>query len=169
MRRTPKILEAQEPARGPLSPCQVWRGSDYTRHQSDQKVEFFVCVSVHCCLVCLSVMRLQVSEVVRPISPVKRWSTETILIPLDRGSFVLYMVLNFLRLLPTGNTRNYRSSKQQNWGFSPLEGGIINRSRRNLARKRILWVYPSTQNYLAFIGKRGRYRSHLTVKNCPLL
>ena len=33
MRRTPKVLEVQvqERARGPLSRCQVWLGSDFTR------------------------------------------------------------------------------------------------------------------------------------------
>ena len=29
MRQTPKVLEVQERARGPLSPCQVWWGSDF--------------------------------------------------------------------------------------------------------------------------------------------
>jgi len=37
MRQTPKILEAQERARGPLSPCQVWWGSDFTRRLGSQK------------------------------------------------------------------------------------------------------------------------------------
>ena len=37
MRQTPKVLEVQERARGPLSPCQVWWGSDFTRRRDDQK------------------------------------------------------------------------------------------------------------------------------------
>ena len=37
MRHTPKVLEVQERARGPLSPCQVWWGSDFTRHVGVQK------------------------------------------------------------------------------------------------------------------------------------
>jgi len=38
--------------------------------------------------VCLSVTLLNV-RVLRPISPRRRWSTETILMPLDRGRFVV--------------------------------------------------------------------------------
>jgi len=30
MRQTPKVLDVQERARGPLSQCQIWRGSDFT-------------------------------------------------------------------------------------------------------------------------------------------
>ena len=37
MHHTPKVLEVQERARGPLSPCQVWWGSDFTRHVGVQK------------------------------------------------------------------------------------------------------------------------------------
>jgi len=43
-----------------------------------KNVEFFVCLSV-----CLSVTLLNV-RVVHPISPRRHWSTETILMPLDR-------------------------------------------------------------------------------------
>ena len=47
MHQTPNVLETQERARGPLSPCQVWWGSDFTRRQGVAKnVEFFVCLSV---------------------------------------------------------------------------------------------------------------------------
>jgi len=80
MRQTPKVFEGQERARGPLSPCQVWWGSDFTRRGGQKS----------CCF-CLSVCssRFWTSEIVRPISPQRRWSTETILIPLDRGRFVV--------------------------------------------------------------------------------
>ena len=37
MRQTPKVLEVQERARGPLSSCQVWWGSDFTRRRGSQK------------------------------------------------------------------------------------------------------------------------------------
>ena len=37
MRQTPKVLEVQERAQGPLSPCQVWWGWDFTRRQGSQK------------------------------------------------------------------------------------------------------------------------------------
>ena len=50
MRQAPNVLEVQERARGPLSPCQVWWSSDFTRRRGDQKLEFFLCLSV-----CLSV------------------------------------------------------------------------------------------------------------------
>ena len=32
-----KVFEVQESARGPLSPCQVWWGSDFTRGRVGQK------------------------------------------------------------------------------------------------------------------------------------
>ena len=47
MRQIPKVLEVQERARDPLSPCQVWLGSDFTRSRGGQKrLDFFVCLSV---------------------------------------------------------------------------------------------------------------------------
>jgi len=65
MRQTPKSFRC---ARGPLAPCQVWLGSNFTRHRGGQKGRVFVlpfvkrfalcyrsvvCLSV--CPVCLSV------------------------------------------------------------------------------------------------------------------
>jgi len=85
VRHTPKVLEVQERARGPLSPCQVWWGSDFTRRRGGQKRWVF-CLFV-CLFVCPS--RFWTSEIVRPISPWRRWSTETILMPLDRGRLVV--------------------------------------------------------------------------------
>ena len=35
--RTPKSFQGQERAEDPLSPCQVWRGSDFTRRRGGQK------------------------------------------------------------------------------------------------------------------------------------
>ena len=35
--RPPNVFEVKERARGPLSPCQVWWGSDFTRRRSSQK------------------------------------------------------------------------------------------------------------------------------------
>jgi len=49
---TPKVLEVQERAQGPLSSCQVWWGSNFTRHREAKNVEFFVCLSV-CSSVCV--------------------------------------------------------------------------------------------------------------------
>jgi len=36
--RHPKVLEVQERDRGPLSPCRVWWGSDFTRRRGGQKL-----------------------------------------------------------------------------------------------------------------------------------
>ena len=80
------LSPVQERARGLLSPCQVWWGSRISPAAGVAKnVEFFVCLSV-CLSVCSS--RFWKSETVRPISAWRHWSTETILIPLDRGRFV---------------------------------------------------------------------------------
>ena len=82
--RPPKVLELRERARGPLSPCQVLWCSDFTRLRGRQKRWgfLFVCLSV-----CSS--RFWTLEIVRPISPWRCWSTETILIPLDSRRFVV--------------------------------------------------------------------------------
>ena len=64
-------------------------------------------------------------------------------------------VFNFLRLMPTGDTTQCQSPKMaKKWGFSLPEGDRINRSRRNLARKRKPWVCYSTP-HLPLMGKRG--------------
>ena len=78
-----------------------------------------------------------------------------ILMPLDRGRFLVVHPCSTLSDLPTDDNTKCRSPKDgKNWGFSPREGDRINRSRRNLARKRIPWVCYST-SHLALIGKRG--------------
>jgi len=41
MCQTWKVLEVQERAWGPLSPCQVWWGSDFTRRRGGQKRRVF--------------------------------------------------------------------------------------------------------------------------------
>ena len=61
MRQTPNVLEVQERARGPLSPCQVWWGSDITRRRGGQKRGVFL-------FVCLSVRHAFKRQFVRPIS-----------------------------------------------------------------------------------------------------
>jgi len=73
-----KKLEVQERAPGPLSPYQVLWGSDFTHGQGGQKhLVFTVCLSV-----CLFVTLLNVRVW-------RRWSTATILMPLNRGRCVL--------------------------------------------------------------------------------
>ena len=43
--RPPNVSEVQERARGPLSPCQVWCGSDFARRRVGEKTLIF-CLSV---------------------------------------------------------------------------------------------------------------------------
>jgi len=65
----------------------------------------------------------------------------------------------------TATQLNAKVQKRQKSGFfSPLEGDRINRSRRNVARKRIPWVCNSTPSV-----KGGLYRSAKKskfAKNC---
>ena len=122
-----------------------------------KNVEFFVCLSV-----CSP--RFWTSEIVHQISPWRRWSTETILIPLDRGRFVLvhpcstfsdccHLVLSPIAI---GDNTKCRSPKNgKNWGFSPTEGDRINQSRRNLAS---INLYDKH----LFLGYRGRRCLHLS-------
>jgi len=66
--RSTKVLEAQECARGPLSPRQVWLSSYFSHSLGDQKRWVFLFVHP--------------SEIVHMMSPWRLWSTETTLIPL---------------------------------------------------------------------------------------
>ena len=43
--QAPTVLEVFERARGPLSPYQIWWGSDFARHRGAKNVDFF-CLSV---------------------------------------------------------------------------------------------------------------------------
>ena len=124
MRQTRKVLEVQERARGPLSPRQVWWGSNFTRRRGGQKLSFLsVCLSV-CLFVCPP--RFWTSEIVRPISPWRRWSTETILMPLDRGRFVVvHPCLTFSDCCQLATTLNAEVQKRQKLGF------FANRGRQN--------------------------------------
>jgi len=120
-----------------------------------KNVEFF------CVFVCLSVCPsgFWTSEFVRPISPWRRWSTETILMPLGRGRLVVVHPCSTLsdccQLATTLNAEVQKIAKiGKNWGFFAPEDDRINRSRRNWACKRRPWVCNSTPN-LALIGKRA--------------
>jgi len=46
MRRTPKVLEVQELARDPISPCQVWWAQISPADGAAKTVEFFLSVCV---------------------------------------------------------------------------------------------------------------------------
>jgi len=75
-------------------------------------------------------------------------------------------VLNFLTLMPTGDTTEYQSPKTVK-----KMGGVAGRgrqnkpiSRRNFARKRTSWVYFNALN-LALIGKRGSVQESRKCQN----
>ena len=78
------------------------------------------------------------------------------LMPFDRGRFVVVQPCSTLsdscQLATILNAEVPKTAK--NGGFSPTEDDRINRSRRNLASKRIRWVCYRVPN-LALIGKRG--------------
>jgi len=152
MCQTPKVLEEQEHARGPLSPCQVWCGSDFTRRRGGQKRWVFVCL-----FVCLFVTLLNVRDCA-PDCAMKALEYRKDFDAVGLGKFCSCApVFNFLRLLPIGDTTKCRNPKYgkiwQKSGFS--YGDRINRSRRNLARRpRVCYSTPN----LALIGKRQSIR-----------
>ena len=78
------ILEVQERAGGPLSPCQIWLGSDFNPPPGWRKTSSFL-FSV----TLFVTSRFWTSEFVRLILPWRQWSTEMILMPLDMGRFVV--------------------------------------------------------------------------------
>jgi len=127
------------------------RGSVFTRWGS-QKLWVF------CLSVCPSCFRM--SEIVGPTSPSRRWSTEAILIPLDRGRFVVVHPCSaFSDCSQLSTPQNAEVQKVEKFGgFSPPESDRINWSRRNLARKHRLRVCSSTPN-LALIVKGAGYIS----------
>jgi len=150
----------QERARGPPSPCQVWWGLDFTGRWGSQKCWFF------CLSVCLS--RFWTSEIVQQISPWRRWSTETILIPLDRGRFVVvHPCSTFSDCCQLATPLNAEVQKTgKNWGFSPPQDDRLNRSIRNFAGKCIPWVCYSTPN-LALINNRGSVQELQKMSKFP--
>ena len=90
VRQTPNLLEVQERARGSLSPYQVWYGSDFTRCRGGEKSWVFLLVRQASLSVTLFLfITLLNVRVLRHISPWRRWNTEMILMPLDRGRFVV--------------------------------------------------------------------------------
>ena len=127
--------------------------------------------------VCLSLRHaFERQEIVRPTSPLRRWSTATILIPLDRGRFVVVHTCSTFsdccQLATPLNAEVQKTAKIG--GFSPSQVDTINRSRQNFAGKRRSWVCYSTPN-LALIGKRGSIQEPPKVSKfvqncgfCPL-
>jgi len=62
VRQTPKVLEVQERARGPQSPCHVWWGSDFTRRQGGQTLSFLSVCLFLCLFVTLSFERQRLCD-----------------------------------------------------------------------------------------------------------
>ena len=141
----------QERARGPLSPCQVWWGSEFHPPLWRPKTSLFVYLFV-CLFVRHAFERQKLCARFRRegVGVQKRF-----LIPLDRGRFVVGTRVQLSQT--AANWRHHWMPKSKNrkiWGFSPPEGDRINGSRRNLARKLTPSVCYSTRK-LAVIGKRG--------------
>jgi len=168
MRQTPKRFRGARTCLRSSITMPSFVGLGYHPPLGQPKRLSFFCLSVSLS-VCSS--RFWTSEiVVRPISPWRRWSTETIVIPLDRGRFVVVhpcSTVNFLRLLPIGNTTKCWSPKNcKNWSFPHPQDDRINWSRRNFTGKRISWVCYRTP-YLALIGKRGSVQESPKCQNLP--
>ena len=69
------------------------------------------------------------------------------LMPLDKRRFVVvHPCSTFLDCHQMATPLNAEVQKRQNWGVSPPVVDRINRSRRNLAHKRTLWVCSSALN-----------------------
>jgi len=124
--RPPNVLEVTERTRGPLSPCQVWWRSDFIRHRGGEKRWFFVCSSrlfCHSCDVTLVTSRFWTSEFVRPISPWRCWNTELILMPLDRGRFVVvHPCSTFSDCCQLSTSLNAEVQKRHKLGFFAARG-----------------------------------------------
>ena len=92
--------------------------------EAAKNVEFFVCLSV-----CLSVTLLNVRDCA-PDFAMKALSTETILMPLDRGRFVVvHSCSTFSDCCQLATALNAEVQKTAKiGGFSPTEGDRINHS-----------------------------------------
>jgi len=152
--RSPNVFEVQERARGPLSPCQVWWGSDFNRRRGSQKRWVF-CLSF--CLFCLSVRhafgRQRLCDRFRHegVGVQKRFWYRCV------GKVCSCApVFNFVRLLPTGDTTKCRIPKNgKKWGFSPPQDDRINRSRRNFAGKRNLYCGTTIAHQISPLSVKG--------------
>ena len=114
MHQTPKVLEMQERARGPLSPCQVWCGSDFTCRRGGQKRL--------CPFVCLSVTLLNVRDCA-PNFAMKALECRNDFHAIGWEKVCSSPhVFNFLRLLPIGNTTKCRSPKMAKIGVFAATG-----------------------------------------------
>ena len=104
----------------------------------------------------------------------RRWSTETIFIPLDRGSFVVVHPCSTFseccQMATPLNAELQKTAKNgKNWGFSPTQDDRINQWRRNFAGRRVLWWVCYSSPNLALIGERGSVQEPPKCQNCPKL
>ena len=147
----PNVLEVQELDWGPLSPCRVWCGSDF----SQKNVEFCLCVCPSC---------FWTTEFVRMILPWRHLNAETILIPLDRGRFVVvHPRSTFSVHCQFVAPQNCEVKNGEIWVFSLLEGNRINQLREIL---QISIAHGSNLAYqiLPSLEKGAWYRSPQNVK-----
>jgi len=129
MRQTPKSIRGARTCSRVLYHHAKFGGAQISPAVGAAKnVEFF------CLFVCSSCFWM--SEFVRPISPWRRWRTKTILMPLDRGSFVVvHSCSTFSACCQTATPLNALVQIMAKIGvFLPTEGDRMNSSRRNLAR-----------------------------------
>ena len=125
---------------------------------------------VFCLSVCLFVRHAFERQSYAPDFAMKTLEYRNDFDELDRGRFVVVhprSTFSDCRQL-TRHHKIPKSKNDKNWGFSPPKGDRINRSRRNLARKRIPWVCSGALK-LAFIGKRGSVQELPNVKIFPKL
>jgi len=122
--------------------------------------------SLVCLFVCLFVTLLNVRDCA-PDFAMKAVAYRNDFNAMDREKFVVvHPCSTFSDCCQLATTLNAKFQKGQIWGFLPTEGDRINRSRRNLARKRIPRVCYSTP-YLALNGKRGSVQEPRKRQNLP--
>ena len=128
MRQTPKVLEVKNVLEV-LYHYAKFGGARISPAAGVAKTLSFLSV---CLFVCSS--RVWTSEIVRPISPWRHWSTETILTPLDRGRFVvLYPCLTLSDCCQLATTLNAEVQKRQKLEF------FANRGRQNKPNPDEIW------------------------------
>ena len=106
--------------------------------------------------VCLSVCpsHFWTSEFVRPISPWRRWSTETILMPLDRGRFVVVHLCSTFSDCCQLATRD-------DWKCETWNNGTVKNAEEGIARKETAapkcmggnWEKRKQRHNVAGVGK----------------
>ena len=173
MRQTPKRFKGERTcSRSSITMPSLVAIEFYPPPGRWKTLSFFVCPSrffCHAWYVTLVTSRFWTSEFVRPISPWRRWSTEMILMPFDRGRFVvvhLCSTFSDCRQLSTSLNAEIQKTAKIGGGVSPPEGERINRSRQILTSKRVLWVSCSTPD-LALIANRGSVQEPPKRQNLP--